>query len=60
VTSRADGTLLIEPVYRHPWKGPEEGGGPGLFTRIALAVWCENRLAKRGTRDSASGAQVPD
>lgn len=47
VTSRADGSLLIEPEYLNPNKGPEEGGGPGLFTRLALANWCEMRLRKR-------------
>ena len=47
VTSRADGTMLIEPDYIHPYKGPDEGGGPGLFTRMKLADWCLNRLCKR-------------
>jgi hypothetical protein len=47
VSSLANGNLLIEPDYIHPYKGPEEGGGPGLFTRMALADWCLNRLCKR-------------
>jgi len=47
VTSRADGSLLIEPDYINPYRGPEEGGGPGMFTRMALADWCLQRLTKR-------------
>jgi len=47
VTSRADGSLLVEPDYINPYRGPEEGGGPGLFTRMALADWILNRLTKR-------------
>lgn len=48
VKSLANGALLIEPTYTHPNRDPEEFGGPGLFTRLALAKWCEKRLAKRG------------
>ena len=47
--SCADGTIRLEPDYIKPWKGPEEGGGPGIFTRMALAAWCQQRLLKRGT-----------
>lgn len=47
VESRADGTLLITPTYHHPYKGPEEGGGPGILTRLSLAEWCEGRLKRR-------------
>lgn len=47
VSSRADGSLLIEPDYINPRRGPDEGGGPGLFTRLALATWCLERLTKR-------------
>lgn len=50
VKSCADGTLRIEPVYNpakfRPYT-PENGGGPGLMTRLDLAEWCERRLAKR-------------
>lgn len=49
--SRADGSILIEPDYIRPYRGRDEGGGPGIFTRMLLAVWCEKRLAKR-TRKS--------
>lgn len=48
VTSRADGTLLVEPVYIEPYD-PENGGGPGVMTRLALADWCLDRLHKRAT-----------
>jgi hypothetical protein len=48
VTSRADGTLLIEPDYIEP-HDPEKGGGPGVFTRLKLADWILNRLTKRRT-----------
>lgn len=54
VTSRADGTLLIEPDYINPYRGPEEGGGPGLFTRMKLADWILHRLCKRKGAHSAS------
>lgn len=54
VKSCADGTLRVEPDYINPWKGPEEGGGPGLFTRMALATWVEHRLQKRRTSTSTA------
>lgn len=47
VHSLANGNLTIKPVYWNPYKGPEEGGGPGLLTRMALAEWAEKRLSKR-------------
>ncbi len=47
VTSRADGSLLIEPDYINPYRGPVEGGGPGILTLMALATWCLERLTKR-------------
>ena len=42
VTSFADGTMKIEPV----WKGVKpyteaDGGGPGLMSRLSAAKWCE-------------------
>lgn len=50
VSSRADGTLLVEPHYDpeviKPYT-PEDGGGPGLFTRMRLADWVLNRLCKQ-------------
>ena len=49
VSSLANGNMLIEPDYINPYKGPEEGGGPGLFTRLAMADWILNRLCKRRT-----------
>lgn len=49
VKSLANGSLLIEPTYTNPNRDPEEFGGPSLFTRMALAKWCEKRLAKRET-----------
>lgn len=49
VTSRVDGSMLVEPDYINPYKGPEEGGGPGIMTRMALADWILNRLTKRRT-----------
>jgi len=57
VTSRADGTLLIEPDYIDPYRGPDEGGGPGVMTRLALADWCLNRLCKQ-SRDARNTRQV--
>lgn len=54
VTSRADGTLLIEPDYIEP-HDPEKGGGPGVMTRLKLAAWCLDRLCKR--RASQPGAE---
>ena len=48
VMSRADGTLLVEPDYYSKWT-PEEGGGPGLLTRLALAKWIELRLNGKPT-----------
>jgi hypothetical protein len=56
VESRADGTLLILPVYYNPRQSDEEGGGPGLFTRMALADWCFDRLQKRTRAASTSSA----
>lgn len=56
VSSRADGSILIEPDYIHPWKGNKEGGGPGLFTRMALADWCLHRLSKRRQPNNTLGA----
>jgi hypothetical protein len=47
VSSLANGNLLVEPDYIHPYKGAEEGGGPGLFTRLALADWLLHRMTKR-------------
>ena len=41
--------MLVEPDYINPYKGPEEGGGPGIMTRMALADWILNRLTKRRT-----------
>lgn len=49
VSSLANGHLLIEPDYIHPYRGPKEGGGPGIFTRMALANWCLHRISKRRT-----------
>jgi len=35
VTSRADGVLEVTPQWDcGEYKGPELGGGPGLFTRM--------------------------
>ncbi len=39
VQSLADGRLIIEPKY--------VDGVPGCLTRIGLAFWCVDRLAKR-------------
>ena len=47
VSSLADGNLLIEPDYHNPRISDEEGGGPGLFTRLSLAEWCAKKLARR-------------
>ena len=49
VTSRADGTMLVEPNYIEP-HDPEKGGGPGVMTRVKLAMWCLDRISKRRTR----------
>lgn len=45
VKSCADGSMNIKPV----WKGvkpytPEDGGGPGLLSRLAAAKRCEKLL----------------
>lgn len=48
VQSLANGNLLVEPDYIEPYRGPEEGGGPGLFTRMRLAAWCFKHISKRG------------
>ena len=43
--SNADGTILIIPAWPQFSKyNPEEGGGPGLFSRIALAKDIEELL----------------
>lgn len=57
VKSLANGNLLIEPDYINPWKGEEEGGGPGLFTRMELADWCQRRLSKRRQPDNSDAPQ---
>jgi hypothetical protein len=46
VYSTANGHIVIEPDYINPWKGPELGGGPGMFTRMRLALWVSDRLMK--------------
>lgn len=36
--SLANGQITVTPKWRcGEWRGPEEGGGPGLFTRMAGA-----------------------
>lgn len=50
VSSLANGNLLVEPQYDPEKIRPyteRDGGGPGLFTRMALAEWAEKRLTKR-------------
>ena len=54
VSSRADGTLLIEPDYIDKYD-PENGGGPGLMTRLALATWYLDRLCKRASARNSRG-----
>lgn len=49
VSSLAGGKMLVEPDYIEPWRGEEEGGGPGLFTRLRIALWISERLVKRRT-----------
>ncbi len=49
VSSLANGNILIEPDYHSKWT-PEAGGGPGLFSRLRLALWIEGRLKKRGAK----------
>lgn len=58
VTSRADGSLLIKPEYVKPYKGSEEGGGPGMFTRMALTGWILNRITKRRLLVRRSGDET--
>jgi len=47
VTSQLDGTLIVYPAWHQflEWR-PETGGGPGLFSRLALAAelqeWLNN------------------
>lgn len=45
VFSLSDGTMKIEPE----WRGvriytPEDGGGPGLLSRLAAAKWCQSLI----------------
>lgn len=55
VESLANGNMLVTPDWINAWKGPEEGGGPGLFTRLRMALWIEQRLLKRGTKQPSEG-----
>lgn len=54
VASCADGTLRVTPTYPDlpPWN-PDDGGGPGLIHRLALAAAVErelNRIGRRGKK----------
>ncbi len=51
VHSCSDGTLTIEPAWPkfRPWTA-EEGGGPGVYSRMVLAVdlqaWLNNEVGE--------------
>lgn len=47
VDSRADGTFIIRPEWKGPKWTPEDGGGPGLFTRLATARAISRILNRR-------------
>lgn len=45
VSSCADGTMKIEPEWRGVRKyTPEDGGGPGLLSRLSAAQWCQSLI----------------
>lgn len=46
--SLANGNILVTPEWIDGYKGTGKGGGPGLFTRMRMALWIEGRLKKRG------------
>lgn len=58
VESQADGNILVTPDWIAPYRGPDEGGGPGLFSRMAMAEWIEDKLRRR-QRPHRQGEKQP-
>lgn len=51
VESLANGNMLVTPDWIDAYKGPMEGGGPGLMTRLEMAEWIAGKIErKRGTQ----------
>ena len=47
VDSRSDGTFIIRPDWKGPKWTPEDGGGPGVLTRLATARIISKILNRR-------------
>ena len=62
VSSRADGTLIVTPAWPNfrPYT-PEDGGGPGVFSRLGLAHdferWLNNESSATVTKRHYPGFQ---
>ena len=59
VTSRADGTLIVEPSWSQfvPWT-EETGGGPGLVSRMGLAFNIERWLNGETVAEAIERRQI--
>lgn len=55
VESLANGNMLVTPDWIKTCEWPDEPGvgGPGLFSRLRMALWIETRLKKRASLPAA-------